>query len=94
MTATRYCPFRLINGGLIPGNSQDAQSHNRVMECRADCALFQHEGCALANGAGSLYGIMQMLNAIMLLLKSVIMPETLPTDAAEEPAPEEIGGKE
>ena len=33
-------------------------------KCRTDCALFQHESCAIANAAGSLYGIMQLLNRL------------------------------
>ncbi len=75
MTA-RYCPLKFINHGIIPGDSQDARSHNKILECRTDCQLFQHDNCAIANAAGALWGIMQLLNRLT---------------TTEQPQAEEVG---
>ena len=75
MTA-RYCPLKLITSGIIPGEGQDAQSHNRALQCRTDCMWWQHESCAIANAAGALWGILQLLNRLT---------------TTEQPQAEEVG---
>lgn len=64
MNPPRYCPLKLINSGLIPGTSADAAFHNRQRECRPDCALYLHEGCAIRNLAGAVWGILQVLDRL------------------------------
>ena len=61
MTAPRYCPFAI---------GEDRR-------CKTDCQLWQHENCAIANAAGALWGILQVLNRL--------------TTTTEEPTTEPVG---
>ena len=49
--------------------------HGRL--CAPDCQLWQHENCAIANAAGALWGILQVLNRL--------------TTKTEEPSAEPTG---
>lgn len=60
----RFCPFTAI----------EQRGDNW---CRTDCQLWQHENCAIANAAGALWGILQVLNRL--------------TTKTEEPTTEPVG---
>ena len=86
----RYCPLKFINHGFIPGNGQDARSHNKILECRTDCAWFQHESCAIANAAGSLWAIVLLLERLAHFV-NIIATAIREIVAVFKPQAEEVG---
>ena len=54
--------------------------------CAPDCQLWQHENCAIANGAGALWGILQVLNRLTTTTEE-------PSEQATGQASETDGGE-
>ena len=54
--------------------------------CRTNCALFQHDACCIANAAGALWGILQVLNRLTTTTEE-------PSEQATEQATEMDGGE-